>query len=320
MQKAEALPRVEGRRGHRLPTTTQRAGGRQGSKCPALLPSQSKFLPERSHLPPRALPPTLLASSGAAIQEPTDIHTPFPEVARTGGRERERLNSARAPHRLSPAPSKFPWPRSIQRMPKAQPGAVHCAGRSRTWTGQDRKGPAPGWGLRGHPVGSRFPPPGALSLSAPHLRPRRLPRATATQFSPGPLVPSLLGVRQESQSERSGTCPHWTPRDLAISEPRTVPSTLFQDPSARAAGCVGPKQQTDLGTFNGPKGSGSRQTSALLPGQPLKGTHPPFPLRLGPKGGVVTDACSLQTCWGPPPNRSCWLSCGVQAVSSRGRR
>lgn len=62
------------RPGHRLLEATQRAGDRAGSKCPELFLScllkNPKFLPERSHLPPRALPSALPAPLLSLRQKP----------------------------------------------------------------------------------------------------------------------------------------------------------------------------------------------------------------------------------------------------------
>lgn len=336
---AESRGTPVGRWGHRLPAATQGAGGREGSKCPALFPSWCKFLPERSHLPPRALPSTLPASSGVAVLEPMGIHTfslRWPERAA----ETERLKCARPPPRLSPAPPSCHGPRSIQRKPKAEPGAVlDAAGPGQDKTGRDRHRAG---------VSEATELARALLLLVRTSVPRKVARAPllsaptcAQGVSRGlsqpssartPEVPSLLsqtlpekrGVPQEIQSVKGGTCPHRTPRDPAISERRTVPSPLFDGPSAGATGCVGLEQQADLGTLNGLKGSGSRQTSALLPGQPLKGTHPPFPLKAGPLGRSCCRCVQSPDVLGTTPKQELlaglWSAgCHISGEEMRGR-
>lgn len=225
-------------------------------------------------------------------------------------------------------------------MPKAEPGArctvLDAAGPGQDQTGRDRHRAgvseatelAPAFLLL---VRTRVPRKVARAPSCPHPTCAHGVSRGPSQPSSAraPEVPSLLsqtlpekrGVPQEIQSGKGGTCPHMTPGDPAISERRTVPSRLFDGPSAGAAGCAGPKQQTDLGTLNGLKGSRSLQTSALLPGQPLKGTHPPFPVKAGPQGRSCCRCVQSPDVLGTTPKQELlaelW-SAGCH-ISSRGR-
>lgn len=135
----------------------------------------------------------------------------------------------------------------------------------------------------------------ALLPPPPNSRPGRAPGAITTQLRPSPAVPSALLL------PTSPTLPWetWGP----AGDPKRGGGTRSAGPGARpppsyipSPGGFGrlerlqPKAVRVLGSgriwgiLNRLRGSGCGQTPAFPPGQPLKGTHAPFPPRAGPKG------------------------------------